>query len=122
MARRLSNYLKSYRMRAGLSQDELAFLLGLSGGPKVSRYERGRRIPTLKTLLAYERVLGVPTRELFTGLNEQVDRETRSRARMLATRLAAQSPRSPRTRALAQLGALSGDGSGESDLATCNAA
>ena len=29
--RKLHNYLKTYRKRASLSQDELAYLLGMSG-------------------------------------------------------------------------------------------
>ena len=81
---RLPNYLKTYRRRAGLSQDEVAFLLGCQSGAKVSRYERLARQPNLETALAYEALLGVPARELFAGVYEKVENEVKTRARELA--------------------------------------
>lgn len=68
----LQNYLRMYRKRAGLSQDEVAFLLGVKSGAKVSRYERRRRVPPLETALAYEAIFRIPVRELFLGTYEQV--------------------------------------------------
>ena len=64
---KLENYLRKYRRRAGLTQDELAFLLGCKSGAKVSRYERFARTPNLQTALAYEVVFGAPARELLAG-------------------------------------------------------
>lgn len=86
--RSLHNYLRTHRKRAGLSQDEVAFLVGLSGGDKVSRYERRSRLPSLETVLACEALFGVPASELFAGLYEEIEEETRKRARDLAKRLA----------------------------------
>jgi len=68
MAYKLNNYLRTYRKRASLSQDEVAYLLGCRSGAKVSRYERFARQPTLQTALAYEAIFGVPVRELFAGI------------------------------------------------------
>ena len=45
MASYLHNYLRTYRKRAGLSQAEVAFLLGCHSGAKVSRYEHAARRP-----------------------------------------------------------------------------
>src|SRR5881628_703008 len=84
---RLPNYLKTHRKRAGLSQDEVAFLLGCRSGAKVSRYERLARRPSLETAFAYEAVFGVPARELFAGVYEKVEREVVKRARVLAGKL-----------------------------------
>jgi transcriptional regulator with XRE-family HTH domain len=84
---RLPNYLRTYRKRAGLSQDEVAFLLGCRSGAKVSRYERLARRPSLETAFAYEAVFGVPARELFAGVYEKVEHEIRKRARILAEKL-----------------------------------
>ena len=53
MATRLPNYLRTYRKRAYLTQDELAFLLGTESGTRVSRYERFSREPAFQTVLAY---------------------------------------------------------------------
>src|SRR5437867_3300702 len=60
---RLTNYLRMYRKRAHLSQDEVAFLLGSRSGARVSRYERCRQTPNLRTLLAYEFLFRTPIRE-----------------------------------------------------------
>ena len=87
MAHRLPNYLKTYRKRAGLSQDEVAFLLGCRSGAKVSRYERLARRPSLETAFAYEAVFGVPARELFAGVFEKVEEQIKKRARVLAGKL-----------------------------------
>jgi len=86
---KLPNYLRRYRKRARLSQEELAFLLGGGSGAKVSRYERFKRIPGLETGLACEVVFGVPVRELFAGIFQKVERNTGRRARLLARRLGA---------------------------------
>jgi transcriptional regulator with XRE-family HTH domain len=87
MSRKLTNYLRTYRKRAGLTQGELAFLLGCRNGAKVSRYERLQRVPTLQTALAYEAVLGVPARELFAGMFEEIQRTAKRRVRSLIKRL-----------------------------------
>ena len=63
----LSNYLRTFRKRSGLSQDDVAFLLGVQSGAEVSRHETFKRVPTLKTALSYEAIFGVPVRELFAG-------------------------------------------------------
>src|SRR5437870_5521394 len=89
---RLPNYLKTYRKRAGLSQDEVAFLLGCKGGAKVSRYERLARKPSLETAFAYEKVFGVPARELLAGVAEKVDEKVHIRARVLAEKLNLENP------------------------------
>ena len=92
MAHRLPNYLRTHRKRAGLSQDEVAFLLGCRSGAKVSRYERLARRPSLETAFAYEAVFGVPARELFAGVYEKVEREVVKRARVLGEKLNATQP------------------------------
>ena len=92
MAHRLPNYLRTHRKRAGLSQDEVAFLLGCQSGAKVSRYERLARRPSLETAFAYEAVFGVSARELFAGVYEKVEREVVKRARILAGKLNATQP------------------------------
>jgi transcriptional regulator with XRE-family HTH domain len=88
VSEKLSNYLKAERKRTGLSQKEVAFLLGCTSGAKVSRYERFHREPTLRTALAYEALFHVPVAELFAGMAEETQRDTRRRARRLTRRLA----------------------------------
>jgi transcriptional regulator with XRE-family HTH domain len=87
-AHKLDNYLRMYRKRAGLSQDEVAYLLGTKSGTMTSRYERFRRTPSLETALAYEAIYGVPAKELFAGVSARAERVVRHRARILRKRLA----------------------------------
>lgn len=88
MSRKLNNYLRTYRRRNGLSQDEVAFLLKCEDGSKVSRYEHFVRQPSLETALAREAIFGVPVHELFAGLYQKVEEQTIRRARTLTQRLA----------------------------------
>jgi DNA-binding XRE family transcriptional regulator len=89
MAKRLHNYLLTYRKRFGLSQTEVAFLLGCRHRTKVGDYEQYTRRPMLETALAYEVVFGTPVRELFAGMSDEVEIVTHRRARVLARRLSA---------------------------------
>jgi len=82
----LPNYLRSNRKRLSLSQDEVAFLLGTQGGARVCRHERFVEEPSLETALAYEAIFQRPTRELFGGLYQKVEREVAERAKTLAGR------------------------------------
>ena len=97
MAQRLSNYLRTYRRRAGFTQDEMAFLLGTASGTRVSRYERFGRQPGLCTALAYEVVFAVPQQQLFGGIYERVEHQVRERAEILFGQLDSGSD-CPRTR------------------------
>lgn len=83
MAKLLTNYLRTHRRRFALTQRELAVLLGGRSGSGVSRYERGRRIPTLSTILAYELIFDTCARTLFAGEYNRVYRRTVRRARVL---------------------------------------
>jgi transcriptional regulator with XRE-family HTH domain len=86
----LSNYLRTHRKRLALSQEEVAFLIGVNGmdkGIKVSRDENSAREPSLETALAYEAIYGKPVRELFAGLYEQAERKVAERAKLLSFRI-----------------------------------
>ena len=52
----------------------MAYLLGTRDGAKVSRYELTSREPSLETILAYETIFGVTSKELFAGRSIKVDR------------------------------------------------
>ena len=84
---KLKNYLRTYRKRAGLSQGEVAFLLGCEDGTKVSRYERFSREPNFQTAIACEVLFGASSRELFAGVFQKVEKETKKRARLLVRRM-----------------------------------
>ncbi len=98
---RLTNYLRSHRKRAALSQAELAFLLGARSGAKVCRYERSARAPNLETVFAYEIIFNQSGRELFPKLYERIERDIAARAKVLRHRVARRPAR--RTRKQQQL-------------------
>ena len=85
----LANYLRTHRKRLSFSQEDVAFLLGVNGmekGIKVSRDENHAREPSLQAALAYEVIYGIPVRDLFAGLYEQVERQVSERAKILRHR------------------------------------
>lgn len=84
----LPNYLRAHRRRVGLSQDEIAFLLGLESRTNVSRHETRTRIPRLDLALGYELILGVPVGELFAGARRPIEVAIRQRAVRLCGRVA----------------------------------
>src|SRR5215831_8562599 len=79
----LHNYIEVHRERSGLSQAELAFLIGIGDGSSVSRYELGERTPNLESMLALEFVFAQPMRRLYLGVADGVRESVRSRARTL---------------------------------------
>ena len=81
MSRRLSHYIKHERRRTGFSQADVAYLFGVRDASQVSRYERGKHLPPLRTALAYEAILGVPVAELFPGAFTIARRSLLRRAR-----------------------------------------
>jgi transcriptional regulator with XRE-family HTH domain len=99
---KLQNYLLAFRKRAGLTQREVAFLLGCENGAQVSRYEKRRRLPPLQTALACEAVFGVPVAELFAGLRDGARKEIGSRLLALKSQLEANSGKASDARMNAQ--------------------
>ncbi|MBI1784308.1 hypothetical protein HYR69_04115 [Candidatus Sumerlaeota bacterium] len=83
----LKNYIRSARKRAGLTQDDLAYLLGGRGGKLVSRYELFERQPMLPAALACQLALGVPVGELFGGVYQAARHTVQHRAKVMELKL-----------------------------------
>jgi len=83
----LDTYLRTYRRRAGLSQKEVAFLLGCRSGSRISRYEHMRSMPTLKTAFGFGAIFNAPVQELFTGVYQKVEKRIARRAKCLIRRM-----------------------------------
>jgi transcriptional regulator with XRE-family HTH domain len=93
MPLKLRTYLRSERRRSGLTQTDIARLLGGAWKQRVSKYERGL-VPPLEVAIAYEAVLGRPVAELFGGIHEEIAFTVRRRARELLKNLpSANTPR-----------------------------
>jgi DNA-binding XRE family transcriptional regulator len=65
--------LRALRRKSGLSQIELAQLLGFVSDVPVSRHERSETVPNLMTALGYEVIFRLPISELFPGLYRSVE-------------------------------------------------
>ena len=115
MSHKLQNYLRTYRKRSGLSQDEVAYLLGCQNGTKISRYERFTRKPSLESLFAYEVMFGAPARELFAGAYQKVEKRISNRAQLLTRKLNRATPNRMATRKLEILQAITSGSAIESD-------
>jgi transcriptional regulator with XRE-family HTH domain len=87
MTTKVKTYLRTFRRRSGLTQTELAFLLGAEDGAQVSRYERLSRKPNLRTALGLQAVFGVSAEHLVPGIYAEVDRSVIRRARLLSRQL-----------------------------------
>jgi transcriptional regulator with XRE-family HTH domain len=73
------NYLRSHRLRWGLSQGELAHLLGWKRAEVVSRIEKKQRPPTLKLVIAFFILFGTPAAELFPDISASIDVDVMAR-------------------------------------------
>jgi len=84
-AQPISN-LRLLRRRAGLSQLDLAALLGYRGHSQVSRYENGHRVPTPQEMLQLQVVFGVVTSRVFPQLHDRAVRTVSARIEKLLKR------------------------------------
>lgn len=76
---KLLHYLRSERRRAGLSQKDVAALMGLRSVSQISRYEQYRRCPPLRVVLTYEVIFGKPVSVIFEGSFIEVQQAVRAR-------------------------------------------
>ena len=72
MTIQLASYLRSHRKKCGLSQRELALILGTLSEGQVSKHERSVSIPPLLVALGYEVVFCASLATLFPGIYETV--------------------------------------------------
>jgi transcriptional regulator with XRE-family HTH domain len=82
MPRKLVHYLRNERRRKGLTQADVAVLLGGPWKARVSWYERGA-IPPTPVALEYEAILGRPISELLGGAFDHALFNVRRRAQEL---------------------------------------
>ncbi|MGB0747132.1 MAG: helix-turn-helix transcriptional regulator [Magnetospiraceae bacterium] len=81
MSKTLPCYLRTYRKRAGLTQWQLAHLLGLPQDTAISKLERRRRMPSLEVAFGCQAVFGVPADRIFPGVMEEARANVATRAR-----------------------------------------
>ena len=93
--------LKGERKGWGLTQSELATLLGCRSGNHVSRVERAIRRPSIRILIASHILFGRSIEHLFKGLYDSVEEHVVREAYLFHERLASDhSPKAKRKREL----------------------
>lgn len=68
----LYNQTKTSRKKAGLSQDDVAFLLGKESGSYVSRVEQNKITPDLLTAISYQIIFDIPIDRMFSGIHREI--------------------------------------------------
>jgi transcriptional regulator with XRE-family HTH domain len=103
---KLPNYLRLYRKRLGLSQHEVAFLLGWRDASQPSRYEHFSSVPGLRTALALAVMFRASVYDLFSGEYQKVEDAVIRQAQQLKERLTCESLDQRTARKLALLSVI----------------
>jgi len=77
------HYLRVYRKKSSLTQNDLAYILDLGDYATVSRWEHGQRQPNIETLLTYRLLFGLPIELLFERQKRELMDRIVSRVRLL---------------------------------------
>ncbi len=75
------NYVRTFRQRYCLTEDDLAFLVCHRSHTRISRIELGRAVPNLAVGLALQVLFDQTPHQLFPGLYEAVEDEVMRRAK-----------------------------------------
>jgi len=89
---KLDNYLRTYRKRSGLSQADVAYLVGSKSRAQISQYERRNSVPPLHTALALQAALNVSVSDLYAGKYDSITQEVHRRAQCLTVELRTKNP------------------------------
>ena len=79
--------LRSHRKNSGLTQEDVAVLIGVQSASQVSRQENGEREPDLRMALAYQIVFDAPIKHMLPKLYRELAQEVHIRAAALSERL-----------------------------------
>lgn len=66
-------YLRTHRRVWGLTQQELATLLGYKSATHISRIENGKRAPSMESALACQVLFGIPPSAMFPRAYDLVE-------------------------------------------------
>lgn len=75
----MASRVRVHRRKSGLSQTELAAILGTLGPVGISRHERSATLPKFLVAVGYEIVFRAPIADLFPGVYETLRLEIESR-------------------------------------------
>lgn len=64
----IPNNLKEYRVKAGLTQKEVAQMLGLQCEDRLSHWEKGQAMPSVRNLLKLGEIYEIMINELYKSI------------------------------------------------------
>lgn len=70
--RNVPNKIREYRKAQGLTQTQLAHILGFKDKTWISHWESGNTLPNLVSAVRLSFFLNIPMNDLFDGLTERV--------------------------------------------------
>jgi transcriptional regulator with XRE-family HTH domain len=79
--------MRTYRLRAKLTQRDVASLLGLETGSTISRTEKSNGIPSFRVLLGYCVLFEAHPKNLVPGILRDMENEIYARVHVLAGQL-----------------------------------
>ena len=79
------NQIRRYRKKRGLSQKEVALLIGQGTQAHLSHWERGDKIPSLVNALKLSAAIGCPVEILFSELFDRLRGEVWKRRKRYNT-------------------------------------
>lgn len=88
------NRLFLARHKNNLARKQVALLLGHQTSDQISRYERGAKLPSLKTALLLGTIYRLPIRVLFDGYYEACLKELKKREKSFSVQTVAETPTS----------------------------
>jgi DNA-binding XRE family transcriptional regulator len=81
------NYVRTFRKRHALSEEELAFLVDQRAQSAVAQFESGDRVPNLQCALALQVLFRQPPHQMFPDAYEWVEDGVMRRAAVLIEKL-----------------------------------
>lgn len=100
--RPLASYLRTHRRKSGLTQHELARILGYAHGGPISRHELAADAPSFLAGLSYEAVFRISVSEMFPGIYEEIEKTIESRLAEFERDLTGRSATGADAKAIAQ--------------------
>jgi transcriptional regulator with XRE-family HTH domain len=82
----IASRVRSHRKKAGLSQKDIARIVGIDEA-RVSRHERFGIVPPLSVALGYEAVFGLPVKDLYPRFYETIRQGIEERLAAMETEL-----------------------------------
>jgi DNA-binding XRE family transcriptional regulator len=85
MEHRMPNSLRLYRKRAGLTQEEVAQVLGLGkrGADSVMQWEKGYHFPNITNWFKLAALYDVMPEDLYKGLFKNLGKDFRKKVKLL---------------------------------------